>query len=145
MATVIGQISSLQGVVKAINTVTGEVRVLEIGDSVFADEALQTSNGGAVMVSMLNGETLTLGRDTYMLLNDDVFGQANNIDVATEATSAVEALQAAILAGNIDLDELEETAAGEESMPGSASEGGVTVERGSAQGEIGRASCRERV
>ncbi|WP_127469918.1 tandem-95 repeat protein [Thiomicrorhabdus aquaedulcis] len=135
MATIIGQVTSLQGTVRAINPVTGEVRILEVGSPIFAGETLQTSSTGGVVVNMQNGELLTLGRDTQMLLDDDVIGQANTPDI-TEASAEVAALQQAILDGNVNLDQLEETAAGETAAPGSASEGGVFIDRTAAEGEV---------
>ncbi|WP_168188881.1 retention module-containing protein [Thiomicrorhabdus sediminis] len=134
MSTVVGTVSKIEGVVRAINPVTGEIRILEEGSQVLAGEIIQTSGKGGVVVDMDNGTLLTLGRDTQMRLDDDVVGKASGMDSATEGAVDVEALQQAVLEGNFDA--LEATAAGEALLIGSASDGGVFVERLGLQGEV---------
>mgnify|MGYP000356536894 CR=1 FL=1 len=112
MSTIVGEVSKLEGIVRAINPVTGEVRVLEKGSPVFAGEIIQTSGKGGVVVDMTNGTLLTLGRDTQMRLDDDVSGKASTVDSGTEGAVDIAALQQAVLEGNFD--ELEATAAGVE-------------------------------
>ncbi|WP_321325261.1 Calx-beta domain-containing protein [Thiomicrorhabdus sp.] len=134
MSTIVGNVTKLEGIVRAINPVTGESRVLEAGSPVFAGEIIQTSSKGGVVVDMVNGSLLTLGRDTQMRLDDDVSGQASMLDSGTEGTVDIEALQQAILEGNFDA--LEATAAGEGFVVGSASDGGVIVERIAMTGDV---------
>lgn len=124
MSNFAGEVSTLQGVVRAVNPETGEARVLEQGSPVFTGEVIETSPIGGVLINMQNGEQLTLGRDTQMLIDGDVADNASVLDAATEGAVDVAALQQAVLEGNFD--ELEETAAGENFIPGSASDGGVT-------------------
>ncbi|WEJ62781.1 immunoglobulin-like domain-containing protein [Thiomicrorhabdus lithotrophica] len=134
MSTIVGEVSKLEGIVRAINPVTGEVRVLEKGSPVFAGEIIQTSGKGGVVVDMTNGTLLTLGRDTQMRLDDDVSGKASTVDSGTEGAVDIAALQQAVLEGNFD--ELEATAAGEAFVTGSASDGGVFVERLGLEGQV---------
>ncbi|MDX1352773.1 MAG: retention module-containing protein, partial [Thiomicrorhabdus sp.] len=134
MSTIVGNVSKLEGIVRAINPVTGEVRVLEAGSPVYAGEIIQTSGVGGVVVDMVNGTLLTLGRDTQMRLDDDVSGYATNVDSGTEGSVDIEALQQAVLEGNFDA--LEATAAGEALIIGSASDGGVFVERVASAGQV---------
>ena len=76
MSNVVGQVTKIEGVVKAINPETGESRILQEGSTVFAGEVIQTSGQGGVVITMNNGSLLTLGRDTKMRLDDDVVTEA---------------------------------------------------------------------
>ncbi|BCN92322.1 hypothetical protein THMIRHAM_01070 [Thiomicrorhabdus immobilis] len=134
MSTIVGEVSKLEGVVRAINPATGESRVLQAGDEVFAGEVIQTSGKGGIVIDMANGTLLTLGRDTQMRLDDDVAGQANMVDSGTEGAVDIAALQQAVLEGNFDA--LEATAAGDALVFGSASDGGVFVERIASTGQV---------
>lgn len=133
MSNFAGEVSTLQGVVRTVNPETGEARVLEKGSPIFAGEVIATSPIGGVLINMQNGEQLTLGRDTKMLIDGDVADNASVLDATTEGAVDVAALQQAVLEGNFDA--LEATAAGEEGIPGSASDGGV-VERIGSQDEV---------
>ncbi|WP_178863955.1 retention module-containing protein, partial [Thiomicrorhabdus cannonii] len=133
MSVEIGIISAASGVVQAVNPVTGEVRVLMVGDPVYLDEVLSTSINGSATVNMVNGELLSLGRDSEMLLDTNTLG----IDPATLADSQaeVDALQQAILEGN--LEDLEETAAGGDAGATSSLAGPLDlVERIGAEGAV---------
>lgn len=134
MSTIVGQVSRIDGVVKAINPQTGESRTLIEGSTVSSGEIIQTSGKGGVVIEMNNGTLLTLGRDTEMLLDDDVTSTANFLDSGTEASVDIAALQQAILEGNFEA--LEATAAGEAILVGSASDGGVFVERIALEGQV---------
>jgi hypothetical protein len=134
MSNFAGEVSTLQGVVRAVNPETGEARVLEKGSPIFAGEVIVTSPIGGVLINMQNGEQLTLGRDTKMLIDGDVAYNASVLDAATEGAVDVAALQQAVLEGNFDA--LEVTAAGEVAIPGSVSDGGVVVERIGWQDEV---------
>jgi len=134
MSTIVGEVSKPEGIVRAINPVTGEVRVLEAGSPVFGGEIIQTSGKGGIVIDMANGTLLTLGRDTQMRLDDDVSGKASTVDSGTEGAVDIAALQQAVLEGNFDA--LEATAAGDAFVIGSASDGGVFVERIGRSGEV---------
>ncbi len=135
MSTFAGEVSTIQGVVRAVNPETGEARVLEKGSPVNVGEVIETSSIGGVLINMQNGSQLTLGRDTQMLIDGDVADNASVLDAPTEGAVDVAALQQAVLEGNFDA--LEATAAGDVAVaPGSASDGGVTVSRVGAHGEV---------
>ncbi|MCF6253661.1 MAG: retention module-containing protein, partial [Thiomicrorhabdus sp.] len=128
---VVGEVSSLEGMVRAIEPTTQSVRILEEGDAVFQNELLITSSPANLMLTLNNGEILTLGRNSELFLDGDVFSEviSNNEAVADVAT-----LQQFVLEGNFDA--LEEPAAGVEGSPGSAVEAAVEIERTAAEGEV---------
>jgi hypothetical protein len=103
MSIVAGKVSAVTGVVQAINPNTGEIRLLSQGDQIFSGEVILTSVTGGITIDLNNGELLTLGRDTEMLMDEDVTG-ASVTDSATENAVDVAALQQAILEGNVDLE-----------------------------------------
>ncbi|MDG6774176.1 retention module-containing protein [Thiomicrorhabdus sp. ZW0627] len=128
-----GKVAAVSGTVQAINPQTGEIRILLLGDEVFADEVIQTSLDGQATIDLNNGEVLTLGRDTDMVLDEDVLGSS----IAPADVADAEALREAILAGNVDLENLEEPAAGDIAASSSANAGGENlVERLGSVGEV---------
>ncbi|WP_373020993.1 retention module-containing protein, partial [Thiomicrorhabdus sp.] len=136
MSIVAGKVSAVTGVVQAINPNTGEIRLLSQGDQIFSGEVILTSVTGGITIDLNNGELLTLGRDTEMLMDEDVTG-ASVTDSATENAVDVAALQQAILEGNVDLENLEETAAGDAGAGSSANAGGENlVDRLGATGSV---------
>jgi VCBS repeat-containing protein len=128
---VVGEVSSLEGMVRAIEPTTQSVRILEVGDTVFQNELLVTSSPANIMLTLNDGEILTLGRNSELFLDGDVFSEvvSNNEAVANVAT-----LQQFVLEGNFDA--LEDPAAGVEGSPGSAVEEAVEIKRTAAEGEV---------
>ena len=109
MATLIGVVSQVVGEVFAVAG-DGTRRPLVEGDRVYAGEQLVTGAGGAVAVTLSNGEVLTLGRDSNLSLNEQLLAgsdgqpaQDQAQDQQTAPTDGdltdVEQLQAAIEAG----------------------------------------------
>lgn len=134
MSMVAGKINAVTGVVQAINPATGAVRIVMKGDQVYEGEMIVTSAGAGVTIDLPNGETLTLGRETQMLLDKDVIA-SSSVDAETEAATDVAALQQAILEGNIE--DLEATAAGEAGATGSSLAGPLDgVDRLGSTGEV---------
>ncbi|GKT11387.1 MAG: hypothetical protein ISEC1_P0351 [Thiomicrorhabdus sp.] len=133
MSTIVGEVSSLEGIVRAIDPVTQGVRVLGVGDSVFENEILMTSSTGHILINMDNGEILTLGRNSELRLDADIIG-STFVAGQGENVVDVEALQQAILEG--DINDLEATAAGEAGIPGSASQGGIVIARTGSEGNV---------
>ncbi|CAN8141380.1 Retention module-containing protein [uncultured Thiomicrorhabdus sp.] len=136
MATQVGTVQSVTGAVKAVNENTGEERILTVGSPVYQGESIQTLDTSNVLISMKNGELVTLGRSTTMVMSDDVVS-SSPIE-SSEATVSQETINAMLANGDINLDalnldELEETATGEES---SANEGGVTITRLGLEGNV---------
>ncbi|MDG6774947.1 retention module-containing protein, partial [Thiomicrorhabdus sp. ZW0627] len=133
MSVVAGKVNAVKGIVQAIDSNTGQIRLLSVGDEVFVDDVIVTSSQGGVNITLQNGELLTLGRSMEMLLDEDVVGSQS--DAVTENWIGMDALKQAILEGNIDLEKLEEPAAGE--VVSSASDGGEPlVERLASAGEV---------
>ncbi|MDD0842898.1 retention module-containing protein, partial [Pseudomonas sp. Gutcm_11s] len=131
MATLIGVVSQVVGEVFAVAG-DGTRRPLVEGDRVYAGEQLITGTGGAVAVTLTNGEVLTLGRDSNLSLNEQMVadgadGQSNQAQDQTPTNPSdgdltdVEQLQAAIEAGVDPTQQGEATAAG----PGGGGAGGA--------------------
>ena len=131
MSTVVGEVSSLEGMVRAIESTTQSVRILEVGDSVFKDELIVTSSPANIMLVLSNGEVLILGRNSELFLDSDVF---NDVISNDEAVADVATLQQFVLEGNFDV--LEEPAAGVTGSPDSAIEEAIEVARTAAEGEV---------
>ncbi|WP_220034071.1 retention module-containing protein, partial [Aquipseudomonas alcaligenes] len=130
MATLIGVVSQVVGEVFAVAG-DGTRRPLVEGDRVYAGEQLVTGAGGAVAVTLTNGEVLTLGRDSSLNLNEQMLagGDGQTAQPQEQESAApsdsdltdVEQLQAAIEAGVDPTLEGEATAAG----PGAGGGGGA--------------------
>ena len=131
MSTVVGEVSSLEGMVRAIESTTQSVRILEVGDSVFKDELIVTSSPANIMLVLSNGEVLILGRNSELFLDSDVF---NDVISNDEAVADVATLQQFVLEGSFDV--LEEPAAGVTGSPDSAIEEAIEVARTAAEGEV---------
>ncbi|MBF6057689.1 MULTISPECIES: hypothetical protein [Thiomicrorhabdus] len=133
MSTAVGEVTSLEGVVQAINPTTGEVRVLGVGSQVFSGEMLQTLDG-KVTVSMANGDELNLGGNTKMRLDGDVTSVAKLMD-PTDAAAGTESMSEAL--GTTDINELDATAAGDAGVAGSSAAGyGYVIDRTGAEGNV---------
>ncbi|OZB27036.1 MAG: hypothetical protein B7X51_13045, partial [Pseudomonas sp. 34-62-33] len=108
MATLIGVVSQVVGEVFAVAS-DGSRRPISEGDRVYAGEQLLTGVAGAVAVTLTNGQQLTLGRDSNITLDAQMFADRGEPQApAAEAPPAapsdadltdVERLQAAIEAG----------------------------------------------
>ncbi|BBP44745.1 hypothetical protein THMIRHAS_01180 [Thiosulfatimonas sediminis] len=135
MAIQVGTVKSITGVVKAIDPETGVERILTAGSPVFQGERIETMNASSLLIDMKNGELVTLGSTTILILNDDVVPANAASDEAAVPKGTLDAMLAAgqLNIDNLDLNELEATAAGEE---GSANEGGVTIARLGLEGSV---------
>ncbi|MGQ7957202.1 retention module-containing protein [Pseudomonas sp. SP16.1] len=121
MATLIGVVSQVVGEVFAVAS-DGSRRPLSEGDRLYAGEQLVTGAAGAVAVTMSNGQQLTLGRDSTLMLSEQMLTSDPDAQPAESGTAAVspserdltdvEQLQAAIEAGVDPTLEGEATAAG---------------------------------
>ncbi|MFV2948882.1 retention module-containing protein [Pseudomonas japonica] len=118
MAKSIGVVSKVIGQVFAVDA-DGTRRMLVEGDRLFAGEQLQTGAAGAVAVHLANGEELTLGRDSSLMLSNALLAnhaphvQAPEAITPSEAQlTEVEKLQQAIAAGGDPTQDAEATAAG---------------------------------
>lgn len=133
---VIGTVSSLSGQVVAV-AADGSERVLMAGDRIFADEVIRTSPDGRVEIAMNAGGPVVIEGGQSWLASSDTYTPADQFDTSTAVADAdslenVDAIQAAILAGQDPTEVGEATAAG---APGAGADGGnegadfVTLER----------------
>ena len=121
MATLIGVVSQVVGEVFAVAS-DGSRRPISEGDRVYAGEQLVTGASGAVAVTMTNGQQLTLGRDSSLMLDAQMLAYRGESQAPVAETppaapsdadlTDVERLQAAIEAGIDPTQEGEATAAG---------------------------------
>ncbi|MBC2705192.1 retention module-containing protein, partial [Desulfobacula sp.] len=104
-----GSIKAISGSVSA-QTSTGQVRELNVGDMVYENELIVTSNGSRVTIELDNGKTINLSENAQVLIDESVTGV---VDARDAVVSEVESLQAALEAGE-EIGDEEATAAGEE-------------------------------
>ncbi|MDR9754673.1 retention module-containing protein, partial [Pseudomonas sp. SZMC_28357] len=132
MATLIGTVTQVIGQVFAVAG-DGTRRALSVGDRLFAGDQLVTGAEGAVAVHLQNGEELTLGRGSSLLMTSRLLAhQAPHVDAQEAITPTqaqltdVEQLQKAIAAGADPTQTGEATAAGPNgnTTPGGALGGG---------------------
>ena len=119
----IGIVTVVIGHVVAVNA-DGEERVLAVGDAVYADELIRTSDAGAVTVQFNDGGWFDLGRDAQAVMDADVYSPDGPEGEAAGAVASVEDIQAAILAGGDPTQLLPPTAAGSAAGGGLSGEGG---------------------
>lgn len=124
MATLIGIVRTIIGEVQVV-AADGSCRLLVEGDRVFAGEQVLTGAGGAVAISLASGGELTLGRDSSLLLDEQMLaGASEGMEAAppptAQALTDIEQLQQVIAAGGDPTAELPPTAAG----PGAGAAGG---------------------
>ncbi|MDG9929661.1 MULTISPECIES: retention module-containing protein [unclassified Pseudomonas] len=139
MATLMGVVSQVVGEVFAVAG-DGTRRPLVEGDRVYAGEQLVTGAGGAVAISLANGDVLTLGRDSNLNLSEQMLAAGGERTGAPQAQDAVaptdadltdvERLQAAIEAG------VDPTVAGEATAAGPGVGAGGTGGAGSGHGFV---------
>ncbi|MEL0586900.1 MAG: retention module-containing protein, partial [Candidatus Thiodiazotropha sp. (ex. Lucinoma kazani)] len=126
---VIGFVRQVIGEVTATGS-DGVIRVLQVGDLVFADERIETGELGSIEIAFNDGGNFTLGRNAQGFLDADVY-QTTSPEDASEYAASIEAIQQAILMGEDPAAIQEASAAG----PGAAAIAGnegtsfITVER----------------
>ncbi|MCC6077129.1 retention module-containing protein [Pseudomonas sp. GCM10022188] len=130
MARLIGVVKTVVGEVYAIAP-DGSKRLLEQGDRVYAGEQLLTGADGAVAIRLVNGEELTVGRDSTLALDDQLLaGEDARVRIepashdeapGTLQVTEVDQAQQAIAAGIDPTTGLPATAAG----PGGGGAGGA--------------------
>ncbi|WP_136680014.1 retention module-containing protein, partial [Neptunomonas sp. XY-337] len=138
MATVVGTVSFISGVVYAVKA-DGTERLLALGDEVFADEVLRTGPQAKVEITMGNGEVVALGEQQSWLVSAESFLEADDYpveeSVVNQDLASIDAIQQAILAGEDPTQVAEPTAAG---TPAAGDAGAVTGNEGSSFTTISR-------
>ncbi|MFC3396438.1 Ig-like domain-containing protein [Brenneria rubrifaciens] len=117
MNSVIGIIKFVIGQVFVV-ALDGSQRLLTAGDRIYSGEEIVTGDNGAVSITLPDGRTLDLGRDSRWSGGIDATSQKTE-----EAVEDVAALQAAIAQGADPTQALEATAAGNDDT-GEAGDGG---------------------
>ncbi|WP_284380353.1 retention module-containing protein, partial [Litoribrevibacter albus] len=117
MAQVIGNVTFLVGTVIAVDA-AGNERQLALGDTVYLGERIITQGADSqVMIGLESGESLTLGRSSEALLDQDLLDLANY--AVEDELAKAELLQRRILEDpNFDFSQLDATAAGGEGGAG---------------------------
>ena len=109
MSSVVATVKSIIGQVVAVSP-EGVRRILIEGDHLFAGEMVETGASGAVTLTLSDGRSLDVGRQTQWSANTPDAVQA--VEGATQQAPSVAELQKAIAAGADPTTELEATAAG---------------------------------
>ena len=104
-----GSVQTISGLVTA-RTPQGQVRELHIGDIVYENELIETSNGAQIVIALNDGDVIRLAQNSEVLIDASVGGPIDQYDAIVHD---VEALQNALLNNEaIDEEDLE-TALGE--------------------------------
>ncbi len=143
-AKAVGTVKNIIGSATATDT-SGVTRTLHVGDKVYANEVIKTSEAGAILIEFANGNNANLGRDSSMTLTGDIFGVQSALapagaeKMSAAQKAAVQDAQAKIAAG-LDPTQVTEAAAAGPNAAGSATEGSgynfVVVDQLAARGEV---------
>lgn len=80
-------VTSQAGIVKAIAT-NGTERLLRVGDRIYMNEQIATSDAGAVAIEFADGSTMNLGRNVQFILDEEILRA--DVDTLPEDTVAAE-------------------------------------------------------
>ncbi len=123
MSTVIGSVTAISGLVVAIDA-DGVERTLALGDAIMEQDLIRPSMDAQIEISLDNAsEPIQLNGGQNWLATADTFTPASNFP-ADNAVADVDAMQAALLAGQDPTEILEPTAAGAPAAGGAAAGGG---------------------
>lgn len=123
MSTVIGSVTAITGLVVAIDA-DGIERTLALGDAIMDQDLIRPSMDAQIEISLDNAsEPILLNGGQSWLATTDVFSPADQFP-ANDAIADVEAIQAALLAGQDPTEVLEPTAAGAPAAGGAGPGGG---------------------
>jgi len=107
---VVGFVQELTGRAIAVAE-DGTERVLRIGNAIHFGEKILTELGTEIKISFSDAPDLLLGENSHALIDGSLLDYPEP-DALVEQTASIESLQAALAAGEIDITELEATAAG---------------------------------
>jgi len=117
MAKSVGSIEIILGKGTLIN-VKGQEKKLINNLKLFEDDVLATGDDTTLLIKLRNGHTISLGSNRVLTLDESVM---NEESFATDETQAEIAKIQEILAESKDMEELDETAAGDDSSSQSSS------------------------
>ncbi|MGV3654725.1 MAG: retention module-containing protein, partial [Noviherbaspirillum sp.] len=125
----IGTVKNLVGTVFATDQ-NGVRRLLQVGDKVYANEIIQTSADGAVLIEFSNGTHFDMGRSSQASLDEDIFSPST----AAAEEKEILSIQEQIAAGADPTQVTEAPAAGAEGSEGGSSF--VTIAQNAARAEV---------
>ncbi|MGE4499669.1 MAG: retention module-containing protein, partial [Hydrogenovibrio sp.] len=133
LTSIVGVVESVEGNVVIQQSDGGQNTPVSEGMQLAANQIIQTGPQGAILINLANGQTLSLGRNTTLKLDEDVTGIAA-IEDAQATDEDVQQVIEKVLAGNFD--DIEETAAGEETGISSSSQEADIVQHELVTGNV---------
>ncbi|MCB5162718.1 retention module-containing protein, partial [Marinomonas algarum] len=112
LGNTIGFISQASGLV-TVQSIDGQERVVRVGDPIFYGETVVTGAGASATIAFVDGTEVLIGDESVVEINDEVYNTGDAEELVADSTSEVDALQAAILAGDDPTLVQEAPAAGE--------------------------------
>ncbi|MGJ8648694.1 MAG: retention module-containing protein, partial [Marinomonas colpomeniae] len=110
--TPIGVVTKLTGSV-VVQSVDGQDRIISIGDSIYFGETVLTGSGSSVTITFVDNTEVVIGGDAIVEITDEIYNAGDAEDLVADSVADIEALQAAILAGDDPTLTQEAPAAGE--------------------------------
>ncbi len=127
-STPIGTVNSVSGNAVAV-AADGSERVLLAGDSIYPGEIIRTSPDSAIQIAVDGASPITIGGGDSWVATSDTYTPTQDFDPTAAASSDIDAIQAAILAGVDPTQNAEATAAGGETPTEDGGSSFVTLER----------------
>ncbi|QJD70572.1 retention module-containing protein [Marinobacterium sp. LSUCC0821] len=131
-STPIGTVNSVSGNAVAV-AADGSERVLLAGDSIYPGEIIRTSPDSAIQIAVDGASPITIGGGDSWVATSDTYTPTQDFDPTAAASSDIDAIQAAILAGVDPTQNAEATAAGGETPTEDGGSSFVTLERTAAE------------
>lgn len=111
MANQVGTVTALAGEVTATNA-SGSLRPLHLNDDIFEDDIINTGDNGLVEISLMNNQTIDLGRNSQAVV-ENLFEDGPASESSEQShIEDVEAIQQSLLEGEDPTVNQEATAAG---------------------------------
>ena len=112
MANPVGKVIVAEGDV-AVAASNGETRVLQVNSPIFEGDEIITGVDSRTLIQISNGPELVVGQESNVQVDADVINSGVSEEALQDQAAEVEAIQAALEAGEeLDLDQLAATAAG---------------------------------
>ncbi len=91
-----------KGNVQVVDTETGQTRGLGPQGKLYPNETIVTSDNASVSVQLIDGNVIALGRDSRMVLDNDVIPASSINSMTQDQATSFETLQRAVEEGNFD-------------------------------------------
>ncbi|QAB15739.1 Calx-beta domain-containing protein [Hydrogenovibrio thermophilus] len=102
MAIAVGEVIGVEGNVQVVDTETGQTRGLGPQGKLYPNEIIVTSDNASVSVQLIDGNVIALGRDSRMVLDNDVIPASSINSMTQDQATSFETLQRAVEEGNFD-------------------------------------------